>query len=253
MADEILVHHAELSLRGDEPFYVISIEDERREDFVGLRGHIMPADTFESRAAEYELDPESPTFWDDVFQITLFNKTNHDTIEDHLADPDHLFNAPTVAHARAAALGRARKYLGKRRLRGLPGHSEHRLMMARATSLMTSEDEDPLEFIKRTAPMSPEHMYVKREFVRRQRDRVRMRREKLDADNERVRDMRLRPRREGPEQLAQRLLGHVPEYWTDDGLSDEQREARFDFTARDVNDIPRNRLPPREGAPSKYL
>jgi len=223
-------------IRQDE-LYVAAVEQQKFEDFVGLRGMLLPVDVFESRAAEYDIDPDSPTGWDDLFHMVLGPPGDDRPVEEMAEDPNHLYNAPSIERAREAKLGRIRQAMGARKLRGLPGASPHRLKLGGAVALGDSGAEDPLEFIKRTAPMSRAHIAVKQEYVRRNRTLIRARRAGRNPEamvdpnapeEKAVRDMKLH-RRETPEQLAQRLLG---------APLDRERETA---------------MPPRLGTPSKYL
>lgn len=259
---DILVHHAELSVQGGRQVYVMTVETVRddqpegRLNDVGV--HLMETETFESRAAEYGVDLDADDAWDQLFDLVLGGSQVNEDVNDQLADPDHLWNAPTIAHARKERLRRIHKVRGGGALRGVPGKSRNRVISNTAIGLENSEEEDPLEFIRRTAPMSPEHIKIKQEFTRRRRNLIRARRagrhplrltDMSEVDDQVRRDMRLRTPRESAEELAQRLLGDVPEHWADGGAQDQRRAAVY----RDENDIPRDRLPPREGAPSKYL
>jgi hypothetical protein len=242
MTDDLLVHHVELSHLKNETFYVITLGDGVMDDdpaIPALRVELGPTDMFESRAAEYGIDPDSEGGWDDILHLVLAPQGDVGPIDEQMAHPDHLFNAPTIEHAREAKLRQIRKAMGTRKLRGVTGVSEHRVLVNEATRMMTSEAEDPIEFIKRTAPMSREHMIVKQEFVRRHRNLVRVRRLGLDPgraytpveleQHEKRRAMKKDPARESPDQLAVRLLG------------------------TSMDDIRGDRLPPRFGTPSKFL
>jgi len=245
MADDIFIHHAEMSLVGGEPHYVVAVQegelygDDIPEGAVALTCHLLPADIFESRAAEYGIDPETPGGWDDILHIVFAPVQDSRTISEQLADPDHLYNAPTTEHARKAKLLQVRKAMGARKLRGVLGVSEHRLLINEATRIEESDAEDPIEFIKRTAPMSHEHIRVKQEYVRRTRITSKARRLGLDPNraytpeeleqHEKRRAMKKEPQRESADKLAIRLLG-AP-----------------------MDDVRGDRLPPRFGSPSKYL
>jgi len=255
MTDDLLVHHVELSLLRNEPFYIMMVQDGELlgtpehpapEGAIACRAVLAPATVFESRAAEYGIDPDSPGGWDDLLHLVIAPKGEEDRdVAAELADPDHLFNAPTIEHARKAKMARIRKAMGTRKLRGVPGVSEHRLLAQDATRIAESDAEDPLEFIKRTAPMSPEHIAVKQEFVRRHRHKVKARRLGLDPDRaysekeleqhakrraaKAAKKVDQQPQRETPDQLATRLLG-AP-----------------------LDDVQADRLPPRSGTPSKDL
>lgn len=245
MSDDLLVHHAELSYLRDEAHYLVVLGvgellgDDLPEGAVALTAGLVAAEVFETRAAEYGIDPESKNGWDDLLHLVLGPQNITKDIENELSDPDHLFNAPTIAHARNAALGRIREAMGGRRLRGVSGVSEHQLQINEATRIAHSDAEDPLEFIKRTAPMSPDHIAVKAENVRRIRNQFKARRLGLDINrayspqeleqHEKTRAMKKAPARESADALAIRLLG-AP-------LSEERSD----------------RLPPRLGSPSKFL
>jgi hypothetical protein len=242
MTDDLLVHHVELSYLKDEPYYVITLGDGVMDDdptAPALRVELGPTDMFESRAAEYGIDPDSEDGWDDILRLVLAPQGNLGSIEEQLVHPDHLFNAPTIEHARKVKLGQIRKAMGTRRLRGVTGVSEHRLLIGEATQITHSDAEDPIEFIKRTAPMSAAHIAVKTENIRRIRHSFKARRLGLDPDrayspeeleqHAKRRAMKKAPTRESAEKLAARLLG-TPE-------------------SGPGND----RLPPRFGTPSKYL
>lgn len=235
----ILVHHMELSVaRGSEErrVYVATIQqgtvtNDDGDDLPDLAAGVIPFEAFEARAAEYDIDTNSETGWDDLFH--LFFAPDPQPLEEEVNDPNFLFNAPTIAHARDAKLGRIRTHLGGQ-LRGVTGISEHRLLRNDATRITNSGADDPLEFIKQTAPMSAEHIQVRREFTRRRRNIFRTRRSgrhpilmtDLDEVSRRaVLDMSLN-RRESAEDLAKRLLG---------------------------GPLVEVKVPAREGPPSKHL
>jgi hypothetical protein len=243
---DVVIHHVELSLvGGDQPVYVVTIEDPNFVDNTGSGAagafvQVMPTEVFETRAAEYDIDPAAEGAWEMLFDLVFGDQHVGQGAAEQLNDPDWLLNAPTSKHARAAQLKKIRKVLGKGKTRGVPGTSVHRAVLNDATGVMNSETEDPLEFIKRTAPMSPDHIRVKQEFTRRRRNLRRVRRagrnpteltdvDAQDVDAQVVKDMQRLPVRESAEALAQRLLGDVPV---------EDRE---------------DRVPPREGTASKYL
>lgn len=244
ISDDLVIHHVELSAAGSAQIYVATLGVGALLDdptVPALRAEIMETDVFESRAAEYGIDPNSDGGWDDILHLVFASHDEGTGIATQLTDPDHLFNAPSVEHARRVEMRRIRKAMGARTLRGEPGISDHRILVGEATRLLTSEAEDPIEFIKRTAPMSAEHIAVKAENIRRIRHQFKARRlglnpnraytpEELDAHAKR-RAVRLNqaPVRESADQLATRLLG-AP-----------LGEARSD------------RLPPRAGTLSKYL
>lgn len=244
---KITVEHVELSLQDDRHMYVMTVHsivdgvEERRI-------HFMEHDIFESRAAEYDIDPEAPGGWDDLFDMVITGSYIHGSADQQLVDPNFLLNAPTVAHARKTELAKIRKARGNGTLRGATGHAETRGLSMTARGIDNSGDEDPLEFVKRTAPMSREHIRVKQEYTRRRRNVIRTRNagrhplelsDVSDADAQVRRDMALNrvPPRETPHQLAARLLG-------------DPVEAPVDS---DTGETIQSHLPPREGPPSKDL
>lgn len=247
MTDDILVHHAELSYVDGEPHYVVAVQEGELygenipEGAVALTCHLLPADIFESRAAEYGIDPTTDEGWEDILHMVFVPVSDSRAIPEKIEDPDFLYNAPTIEHARKAHLRTIRKALGSRKLRGVPGVSEHRLLINEATRIAHSDAEDPIEFIKRTAPMSEEHIRVKQEYVRRHRHKVKARRLGLDPNRayspaeleqhakRRAMKKDQAPTRESAEKLAIRLLG-AP-----------------------LDDVRGDRLPPRPGTPSKFL
>ena len=233
------IHHVELSMRGSEPVYVVTIEDPEFEGEPGMGSsvHVMPTDVFETRAAEYDIDVTKTGGWEQVLDLVFGEQLPGESVGGQLADPQFLLNAPTIAEAREAKLGKIRGVLGEGKLRGMPGTSKHRAILNDANAVTNSGEEDPLEFIKRTAPMSRDHIKVKQEFTRRRRNLIRAKRagrhpielgDLAEVDAQVKRDMAI-PTRESAEDLAVRLLGEYP---------DESRESG---------------LPPREGSPSKQL
>lgn len=240
--DDLLVHHVELSHVKNDTLFVVTLGVGVMEDdptVPALSVSVNPSDIFESRAAEYGIDPESEGGWDDILHLVLAPQGHDMSISEQLEDPDHLFNAPTIEHARKVRMRQIRKAMGTRKLRGVPGVSDHRVLVNEATRLLESDAEDPLEFIKRVAPMSMEHIAVKAENVRRIRHQFKVRRLGLNPHQaytpeelerrEKLRSVRRDPIRESADSLAVRLLG-----------------APLDDTRGD-------RLPPRFGSPSKFL
>lgn len=219
----ITVHHVELSKLADQALYVATLEVEGDHELGpdGLEVQLIPHDAFESRAGEYAIDTSSKTGWRDLLDLVFYGDRLPETDLQQLADPDHLLNAPTVAHARKTRLARIRAMRGKGALTGATGESEDRALLADATGVASSGAEDPLEFIRRTAPMSREHMRVRAEFTRRRRNHIRATRagrnprdlvpdDVAAADNQARADMTVADLHEGREsaaELAARLLG----------------------------------------------
>lgn len=246
---DITVEHVELSIQDERLLYVMTIHS-IIDGLEERRIHFMESDIFESRVAEYGVDLAAPDAWDDLFDIVITSSYISARAEEQLEDPDHLFNAPTIAHARKAKLAGIRKRKGKGFLRGQSGEAETRGLATAARGIANSGTEDPLEFVKRTAPMSEEHLKVKREHTRRRRNLIRARRagrnpmalsDVSDADAQVRRDMKLNqaPPREAPEALAMRLFGDLPD--SDLPIDPETAETI------------RPHIPPREGLPSKDL
>lgn len=234
-SDDLVVHHVDMLQLRDKQLYVASVEHEKFDDFIGLTARIIPTGAFETHAAIYDIDTDTEDGWDDLLHLMFGPQDEPGPIEEELANPDHWLNAPTIEHARKAKVRKVRAAMGQRRLLGMPGHSEHRLAIREAKNVVSSDAEDPLEFIKRTAPMSPEHIAVKQEFVRRKRHLARARRAGLGVNDlvgpgqpRRGLDDQAQAR-ESPEQLARRWLG------------------------RPLDEVSETRLPPRLGPPSKRL
>jgi len=224
---DVVVHHVELSLWNGVPVFVSTIEMPRRINDPPLAEgelplaeiRVTPTELFESLAVEYDIDPDAPGGWDELLEIWAYAYRLGESSEEQLADPDFLINAPTGAHARKARLRKIRKFRGAGRLRGLPGRSERRLLLGDAQGLENSAEEDPIEFIRRTAPMSRPHMRVKAAHVHRERMKMRALRAGRQSAAQGVyeheegqaprRDMRLY-QRETPEELEAMLLGHPP-------------------------------------------
>jgi hypothetical protein len=214
---DLVVHNAEHSVFGDEEVFILSVTVTYDDGSTREMAELMPADIFESRAAEYDIDPTTEQGWSDVLHMVLYENHLGQDAEEQLADPDHLLNAPTIGHARRKHLERVHRVRGKGRLRGQVGPPESRNILNNARMLATSGDaEDPLEFIRRKAAISKPHMRVKKEFTRRRRNAVRARRqgrariEMADADSatrQAARDMRMRPQRMSPEKLGEWLWG----------------------------------------------
>jgi hypothetical protein len=260
MSTDIVIHHVELSVGpGDQPIYVVSVEEPRFEGGpgeIGLRVEVMPTDIFETRAAEYAIDMPTSDGWDQVLDLVFGGSTAPNSMD----DPGHLYNAATIADARKARLEAVRAGAKGRRVQGVPGLTETKGLLGDARGVQDSGAEDPVEFIKRTAPMSAEHIKVKQEFTRRRRNLIRARKAgrrltelgDLAEIDEQVRsDMNLPPPRETAGELARRLLGELPPEWT--GYNQSEEEARRSAAYRDENDILRNRMPPRLSSPSKSL
>lgn len=219
----IEIEHVELSTLGGTQVYVLTLNLTHDDGRTETMARVTPVDTFESRAAEYGIDPSTAAGWDDLMHLVIYERYLEQSGEDQLADPEHLFNAPTVADARRAALKAVKTRRGKGRLTGKRGNSRHlAATIGEATALTNSGAVDPLEFIKATAPMDADHMRVKQEFTRRRRNALRAARAgrntvelvDLDAATEQAaRDTRGMPDRESAEALADRLLGGPP---TDD-------------------------------------
>lgn len=213
---DITVHHVELSVWGGQQVFVSTVELPRTPgmDIDNITVRVTPIDTFESLAAEYQIDPDSQTGWDQLLELLFYGRMEGDTPEDVFTDPDSLLNAPTIAHARAKKQAKVRARRGAGKLRGATGVSPDKAILNNATALLSSGAEDPLEFIKRNAPMSRPHLRVKEEHTRRLRVAAKARaagrntREMTAEDGAHPR--RVTPKvgqRESAEALASRLLG----------------------------------------------
>ena len=172
---DITVHNAELSVIGQTEVFVLTLELTQKDGSTDHIGWVLPSEVFESRAAEYGLDPVND--WDQLLALVLYENHLGQDPEALLADPDHLFNAPTVAHARKAQLAKIKKWRGTGKIRGLTGPPANRGTLENATALASSGDDiDPLQFIKDNAPISAERIAVRTEYTRRRRNLMRARR-----------------------------------------------------------------------------
>jgi hypothetical protein len=232
---DITVHNVELSVLGKHQVFVMSLEITNGDGPDQHLACIAPTDVFETRAAEYDIDMSTDKGWDDVLHVVFYERYLDDDPDEQLADPDNLFNAPTVAEARKALLNRVKTRRGAGKLRGSVGEPiTHRSILNNATMLTrTSDTDDPIQFIKNTAPMSNDHIMVKKEFTRRRRNGIRARRrgrntrEMIDESTEQARrDMKMDRNfgRESAEELADQLLGpDNPETRTPPNLSPREQ------------------------------
>lgn len=210
---DVTVHHVELSTDGDRTMYVATCEYAHDDGTTDLGPVIVPIDAFETRAAEYDIDPATKSGWTDLLHLVFYDVFDDETPEQQLADPQHLWNAPSVSAARKAKLAKLKARRGKGKLTGRPGKSAERVLLQQATAITNSGSEDPLEFIKRTAPMSESHIRVKREHTRRTRNHIRARRAgrspveltDVNAATEQAAVDTPALTRESAEQLAERL------------------------------------------------
>jgi len=218
---DITVHNAEYSVLNDHHVFVLSVEiDAQDGNPPRYMAHVMPADIFEWRASEYEIDLSTDAGWDDVMHIVMYENQVTPDADVLLADPEHLLNAPTVADARKARLAFIKDKRGQGKLRGVAGPPTfHRAILDNATALATSGDEvDPLQFIRDTAPVSEDHMKVKREYNRRRRNAIKARRNgrdivemtPVDEVDAPVTPGKPMGQRETARQLADRLLRPEP-------------------------------------------
>lgn len=229
---DITVHHAELSTLNGQPMYVMTVDVGRDDGFTDRIVHLCPAEVFESRSAEYDIDLSTDAGWDDVLHMVLYEPHLDQPAEHQLDDPDALWNAPSVAAARKARLARVKARRGAGRLTGRRGVSAERVIVGNAAGILDSGPADPLEFIKATAPVSAEHLKVKREYNRRTRSHIRARRAgrhpfelaDLDAAAEQARTdtpgaEQLIPARESAQELAARIVGRATQH---DPAADEE-------------------------------
>ena len=194
----ITVHHAErVAVNGVERL-MLATEITHDDGTVDKIAHALPVDILETRAAEYGIDP---TDTDTLLEIVLYENYLPPQEPD---DPTTLYNAETVQEARDALITRVRTLRGAGKIEGRLGQSELKAAGPRAKVVRDSGEEDPLEFVKREAPISIPHMQVRREFVRRLRAVNRERRQRAQAQQS-------PDGRETPEQLRDRLLGAQPD------------------------------------------
>jgi hypothetical protein len=173
----------------------------------------MPTDTFESRAADYGLDPA--TEWNQLVDLVFYERFIPDRGDG--PDPDGLWLAPTVQHARKHRQKLIKAIRGKGRVRGIVGEPPGRVIINEALMLARTEAaDDPLEFLRENAPISADHMRVKAQHTHRRRNQARadaagrssVELADLDAPARTMAARRSRVgARESAEVLARRLLG----------------------------------------------
>lgn len=158
---DIDVQHVEIvQTGGAEHFLVTATVD-------GADTHVMamPTDILETRAAEFNV-PVTDT--DLLLDIVLHEPFLPPLGDD---DPDNLYNADTLVDARKAHLARIAKVKGKGRVRGITGDAPYKAAGPGVAVIDNSGTGDPVAFLKDRAYLSAEHAAVKREHIRRTRDK----------------------------------------------------------------------------------
>lgn len=221
---DVVIHNVELSAFSGAQVFVLTLEylnpdgsayytDPVTGDPV-FATSVIPTEAFESRAAEYGIDPD--TEWEELLELMFYARFLPEG--DDPTDPDGLWLAPTVSHARQHRRKRIRAVRGRGQVRGVVGEPPGRAIITEALMLTRTEDADhPLEFLREHTPFSAEHIRVKATYVHQRRSEIRA---ELDgrssvAELTRLSDdsgdrARRRPRigqREPAEVLARRLLG----------------------------------------------
>lgn len=173
---EVVLHHAQIVVRGDSSSLLLDVEVVHDDGTTSRIPHLVPGDVFEIRAAEYGLDLVADL--DEVIEIVLLEPylpapvdANGDGIPDH-DHPRHLYQADTLADARAhlrerIAQFRGPKKRGGRGVRGVVGRPDRKVPLAPGVSVWgeATATEDPIGFLKRSCPMDPDHMALRREMV----------------------------------------------------------------------------------------
>lgn len=136
-----------------------------------VRGrHVMPEDTLEWRAAEYEIDPGD---FDTLLDMVLWEPFVEEV------PGTGLFDAPTVTNAREAAMDRVAAVRGSR-----PGVRP---------KAQQADDTEARELVRGMILMNPEAIAMKRENVRRARNQIASEKRALAAaksEEKRVEELR---------------------------------------------------------------
>jgi len=155
---DIVIYQVDIVDRDDQELFVMSIEFLKGEELQRII-MVRPVDVFETRVAEYDLDPDDiETIIEVIFYETFLTLEDEDKSKTlHFAD--------TKAIARKEYLKRVRKMCDAGRVIGIPGNSPYVPTTHLDVVVASSGEEDPLEFLKRELVMSPEHIAVKREYI----------------------------------------------------------------------------------------
>jgi hypothetical protein len=200
---DIVIHQIDIVDRDDHEIFVMAVEYLKGENPHRVV-MIRPTDVFETRVAEYDLDPDDIETIIEVIFYEMFL-----TVEDE--DKSKVLHvADTKAIARKEYMRRIRKMCNNGRVIGVPGNSPYVPTTPGDVVVASSGDEDPVEFLKREIVMSPDHIAVKRAYV----NAIVAETRKQHKQREQARAARRiggRRRRESPQELKQQLISGGPD------------------------------------------
>lgn len=195
---DIILHHVDIVEQNDQELFVMSIEyleGEEPQRVVMIR----PTDVFETRVAEYDLDPnDTETIIEVIFYETFLSMEDEDKSK-------ALHFAESKSVARKEHLRRIRKMCDSGRVIGVSGVTQFIPTTSQDVIVASSGADDPLEFLKQELVMSPEHIAVKREYV----NAIVKETRKAHREREQARAARRRGgrrQRESPQELRKQLF-----------------------------------------------
>lgn len=199
---DIVIHQVDIVDKNDQEMFVMSVEYLTGENPQRVL-MIRPTDVFETRVAEYDLDPDDiETILEVVFYEMFLTIDGEDKSKT-------LHVAPTKAIARKEYMRRIREMCDNGKLIGMIGNSPYVPTTPGDVVVASSGTEDPVEFLRRELVMSPEHIAVKRAYV----NAIVAETRKQHREREQVRAARRiggRRRRESPQELKQQLISGGP-------------------------------------------
>ena len=199
---DIVIHQVDIVDRDDQELFVMSVEYLQGEEPHRV-AMIRPVDVFETRVAEYDLDPDDIETILEVIFYEMFLTID----EEDKSKTLHI--APTKEIARKEYMRRIRKMCDNGKLIGVTGNSPYAPTTPVDVVVASSGTEDPVEFLKRELVMSPEHIAVKRAYV----NAIVAETRKQHKQREQIRAARRlggRRRRESPQELRQQLISGGP-------------------------------------------
>lgn len=133
-----------------------------------LHKFVFPADTFEWRVAEYDLDDWNA---DQLVELILMEHFMPQVDESH---PFTLFNAPTRAEAKAFHIARLEGAKNSHLRVTKPAPALRAQALARATGKdeVDVDDTDPMDLVRQFCKIDPEVVKIKRELVESKRARL---------------------------------------------------------------------------------
>lgn len=126
-----------------------------------LSAHVVPIETLENTAAEYDLDPGDV---DTILDVVLYGPylPADKVAADH---PKFLFNADTVAQARQHLLATVAEAKGDGKVISVAGDSPEQALAEGAPRLTRSGSKCPVTFVKECAPIDRAVIAEKRKLV----------------------------------------------------------------------------------------